>query len=219
MQAVRPTHHPLNCAVAIEGIFDNNATLSRTESHVGFGWTAAPPAAVYRPEFPLPFRESGSSSDILSQPHASSLSPPLWSMTNSFRSRGGLHGLTRDRPLARVSGLPRFDRIAAAVAPMRANYAIETREYPGYRRRPKRLEPIGYMATHRRDSLFLRNSGRKAVTCSVRPVFPDNFGLQRSISSCFPPASARCRRAYLPSQRPSKRERNQISNFEKNKAS
>lgn len=53
--SVRPlqgTHHPWNCVVAIEGIYDNNATLSHTGSHVGLGWTAAPPAAVHRSEFP-----------------------------------------------------------------------------------------------------------------------------------------------------------------------
>ncbi len=53
---LRSSRHPSDCVVAIEGIYDNNATLSRTGSHVGIGWAAAPPAAVHRPEFPALLR-------------------------------------------------------------------------------------------------------------------------------------------------------------------
>lgn len=49
--ALRQSHHPLNYIVAIDDIYDNDATLSRTGSYVGLGWTAEPPAAVHRPEF------------------------------------------------------------------------------------------------------------------------------------------------------------------------
>lgn len=117
----RRAYHPWNCFAAIEGIYDSETTLSRTGSRVGFGRTAAPPAPVQRPEFPLPSRESGSSTTVLSLPHASPLPPALLSLTDPSRGRGGLHGLTRqvETWLARVSGLPRFDRITAAVTPMR----------------------------------------------------------------------------------------------------
>lgn len=50
--AFRQGQHPLNYIVAIDDIYDNDATLSRTGSYVGLGWAAAPPAAVHRPEFP-----------------------------------------------------------------------------------------------------------------------------------------------------------------------
>lgn len=53
-KAAASAHTPSNCVVAIEGIYDNNATLPCTDSHVGVDWTAAPPAAVHRPGFPLP---------------------------------------------------------------------------------------------------------------------------------------------------------------------
>lgn len=53
VRTLRNAQHPSNCAAAIEGIFNSSATLSRTGSHVGSDWTAAPPAPVPRPEFPL----------------------------------------------------------------------------------------------------------------------------------------------------------------------
>lgn len=48
----RQTHHPSNCIVALDGILDNDTTLSHTDSHVWFDWAAAPPAAVRYHGFP-----------------------------------------------------------------------------------------------------------------------------------------------------------------------
>lgn len=134
---------------------------------------------------PPPKGPSGLSAGILSQPHASSLSPPLWSVTNLLRGRGGLHGLTIlvDTEVsairARVCGLPRFDRITAAVSPMRD--FLHGQPECRYRTRRCSAGP----RTHRLhgDSPMQTLSSRGTTdasrsSCLVRPVFPDNYGVR-----------------------------------------
>lgn len=76
-----------------------------------------PPPRVPRPK-------AGPARGVLSSPHASPLSPPLWSATHPFQGRGGLHESTRLEPegsnWARGSGLTRFGRLTAVILPMRS---------------------------------------------------------------------------------------------------
>jgi hypothetical protein len=118
----------------------------------------------------VPVLADGPAGNVLPQPHASPLSPPLWSVTRSFRSRGGLHGLTAPVPeetgMARVSGLPRFDRIAAAVLPMRSCQCLAAQRastLPGQHRRV--AEPFGLGALRNPTAYELTSSN----PCSARP--------------------------------------------------
>jgi hypothetical protein len=172
---------------------------------------------------PLPKDTSGLSTDILSQPHASSLSPPLVDDEPLARSRR-LAWLDQNDPraiLARVSGLPRFDRIATAVSPRRD---VSPWTACGADARPKAV--AGATQTHRLHGDTHRcktlsswgTTDASRSSCSVRPVFPDDYGLQRGQGPCFPPASARHRRSYLPSRDSPRRERKIETGLFKSKA-
>lgn len=178
----------------------------------GTGWTAEPPAAVRRPKFPLAFRMP------LQAPRGGQACRPTffpshtlhpyrrrWSATHPFRGRGGLHGLT-ERPegrLARVSGLPRFDRITAAVSPMRDVFTNVQVRGTRRRRQTKTRQMREDVLT---KTLFLGAAGGKSGSLLSPACVSGRLWGAAELGSCGPPASARRRGSHPPRQRPSKRE-------------